>query len=166
MAIITFGLADPGDWDWELEGGHLMYAPGEWVNDYAAPLQPDPSLPIYSQTPGTLRSSSLPLQQIVDDVMNSGAAVNPYFTTVDDSNFLCNFIGYHANWYHELHASPGDSAWNIAAGHIHVGGRISSGDGWYATTVTLRSLITYLDTVVPEPGSLVLLLAAVALRRR
>jgi hypothetical protein len=164
-AIITFGLADLNDRDWELEGGHTMYAINMWDPDYVTPTRPSPASPIGSQTPGTFRASSLPMDSIVSDLLGSGVNVTPYSTTGDTSKFLCNFIGYHACWYHDMHSAASDPAQCFAAGHIHVGGLVSDLEGQLATEVTLRSLTAYLDTLVPEPTSAALLLVVFALAR-
>ena len=159
VAIITFGRAG-NDYNWELEGGHRMCAvdppppdpPCIWGNDYLDPRQPTPELPIYDETMGTERWSTLPLQEVVDAVNAEVPALNAFYSIIDDSNFLCNFIGYHATWYHDLHADPEDPSWNVATGHIHVGYHMSLDDAIQATEVTLRALIEYLDTQLPTPG--------------
>jgi hypothetical protein len=144
VAIITTGRADY-DFDWELEGGHRNWATEQWGYDYLAPFQPTPELPISGEPPNTLRYSSLPMQAIVDAVGSQVPGVYAYYTALDTSNFLCNFLGYHATWYHDEHSSPADPAWNVAAGHIHVGYQMELRDAVLATEVTLRTLIDYLN---------------------
>ncbi|MGB2984787.1 MAG: hypothetical protein WBE26_02800, partial [Phycisphaerae bacterium] len=151
VAIITFGRADP-DFDWELEGGHRMLQLGDWSDDYLAPSQPTPELPIADETPGTQRWSSLPLQAIVDAVGAAVPNLDSYHTYIDDSDFLCNFIGYHATWYHDQHSDPEDPVWNVAAGHVHVGSTMELEDAILATEVTLRTLVEYLNTQLPMRG--------------
>ena len=151
IAVITTGRAD-FDYDWELEGGHRMYELFIWADDYLEPFKPTPELPIADETPGTERDSTLPLQAIVDAVTAEVPNVDPYFTSLDTSNFLCNFVGYHATWYHNLHSNPHDPAFNFAAGHIHVGFHMELEDAVLATEVTLRTLTDYLDAELPVRG--------------
>ena len=148
IAIITFGRSG-NDHDWELEGGHRMYELSQWTADYEAPTRPTAELPIADETPGTERMSTLPLDAIIDAIEAEVPALYPYATTIDTSKFLCNFAGYHANWYHEDHLTPGDPAWNAAAGHIHVGYAMTLEEAVLATEVTVRTLTGYLDEVIP-----------------
>ncbi|MBU0718000.1 MAG: hypothetical protein KJ749_07115 [Planctomycetes bacterium] len=151
IAIITTGRAD-NDYDWELEGGHHMYDLGNWAPDYLVPRYPTEDLPIADETVGNERWSTLPITEIVDAVEAEVPGVYAYSEPIDDSNFLCNFVGYHATWYHDEHADPADPAWNIASGHIHVGYHMTLANAILATEVTVRTLIDYLDTVLPMRG--------------
>jgi pyrrolidone-carboxylate peptidase len=144
VAIITTGRTG-NTYEWRLEGGHRNYAPGAWVPDYLSPYYPTPELPIANEPYPFDRWSTLPLQRIVDAVILSGANVSPYTTTIDDSAFLCNFVGYHACWYHDLHHDPADPRRVVAAGHIHVGYAMTLADAVIATEASLRALIEYLD---------------------
>jgi hypothetical protein len=153
LAIISFGRADD-DLDWELEGGNRTYAPEYWYADYQYPYQPTPELPITKEPHGRERLSSLPLQAIVDAVSKSGANVYPYYTTMDDSLFLCDFMGYHVNWWHDQHADPNDPARNVMAGFIHLGSLIAINDAILATKVTVRTVARYLHQQVLTPGDL------------
>ncbi|MCK4340166.1 MAG: hypothetical protein KAY37_00395 [Phycisphaerae bacterium] len=164
IAIIGFGLAEP-DNDWEVEGGNRKYSLNYWDPDFLSPRQPTEDLPIAGE-PNGYRWASLPMQEIVDAVAAEVPSLNPYYTTNDSSKFLCNFMGYHANWYHDLHADPSDPAWNITAGFIHVGSDMSLDDAMLATEVTFHTVIDYIDTIVPEPSSALLLLGVLPLLRR
>ena len=165
VAIIAFGRAED-NFDWRVEGASRNLPLDQWADDYVAPLRPTPDLPIYSETPGRIRASSLPMQQIVDAVTLTVPGATTYSTTLDTSNFLCDFIGYHANWYHDLHANPDDPAWNVASGFIHVGSMLSTVPGRRATEASLRALTDYVDTVVPEPSAALLVVVGVMLLRR
>lgn len=168
LAIITFGLGSD-DRSWEIEWQYRNL--DTWVNDFQQPRQPTPSPPDASVPAGTVRYSSLPMEDIASAV-NAAQADIDVDAFVDYSNFaggyLCEYIGYHASWYHDLHADPTDAAWNIAAGHIHVGGQLWRRAARTATEITLRELTAYLDTQIPEPGAFFLLasLGVFALRRR
>ncbi len=152
-ANITFSRAGM-DRDWELEGGNHMFPLDDWADDYLYPFKPGPPLPIADETPGTDRWSTLPMEAIVDAVSAAVPNLDPYYTVIDDSNFLSNYIGYHGTWYHDLHADPADPAWNVAAGHVHVGSAMDLEDAILATEVTVRTLIDYLDSQLPVPGDL------------
>ncbi len=166
VAIISFGRAD-WDFDWEVEGGNKTYALSGWDPDYLDPVRPTPDLPIANETPGTIRYSSLSMQQIVDAVNAEVGPAYAYKTTLDTSKFLCDFIGYHANWYQDLHADPSDPAWCVSAGLIHVGFRLTQADADQATLVTLRTLTDYVDTLIPEPGTgMLVMIGLVMLGRR
>ncbi|MFN0136702.1 MAG: hypothetical protein ACKVS9_11375 [Phycisphaerae bacterium] len=168
VAIITFSRGHD-DRSWELESRNIKWERQGWFPDYLLPLRPTADLPIFDEPDNTIRDSSLPMNAIRGAVNAAGLGVNSYIDTGDEfgGNFVSNFIGYHGLWYHDLHSDPSDPRWNIAAGHIHVGIQTSTEQGRAATELTLRELTTYLDTVIPEPGSLALLLfAGVALPRR
>lgn len=154
VAIITTGRAGD-DTDWEVEWRHRNLACLLWTNDYLDPLKPTPCPPDESQPGGYIRYSSLPMQQIADAVNDAGLDVNAFVDTSSyGGNFLCEFIGYHANWYHELHADPDDPLWLVAGGHIHVGSLVELADAVEATEITLRTLIGQLDARMLCPGDL------------
>jgi pyrrolidone-carboxylate peptidase len=154
VAIITFGLAGE-DSDWELEWRlrNLRCTISGWINDYEDPYKPTPCPPDESQPEGHIRYSTLPMQDIVDAVNEAGLGINAF---IDDTTwagrFLCEFIGYHATWYHDLHAAPGDPAPNVAAGHIHVGSLIDLPEAIAAAEITVRSLIHHVDVQTITPG--------------
>ena len=154
IALITFSRGRPGI-EWNLEGGNRTYVSNEWTADYLSPLRPTAELPIMIQEPPlTERYSTLPMEAIFAAVQASGANVDPFSSVIDESRFLSNFIGYHGTWYHTMHASPSDPAWNIAAGHIHVGINTALADAIVATEATLRTLIAHVDSVRFTRGDL------------
>ncbi|MCA9250590.1 MAG: hypothetical protein R3E58_08485 [Phycisphaerae bacterium] len=147
IAIITFSRANTAN-GWELEGGNRTYSSSvfpTWSNDYLVPLKPTAELPSFDETPETERFSTLPIDAIITEVVASGANVDPFSTVIDTGRFLSNYIGYHGNWYHELHADKADPFWNIAGGHIHVGSGTNLPDAVQASEVTLRVLTAHLD---------------------
>lgn len=154
IAIMTFGLAGV-DYDWELEWRVRNLDCGfvGWIADYEAPTKPTPCPPDEGEAAGFIRYSTLPVQDIVDAVNDAGLGINAF---IDDTTwagrFLCEFIGYHASWYQELHADPGDPAWNVAAGHTHVGSLIDLPEAIAATEISLRSLIHHVDVQTVTPG--------------
>ena len=165
IAIISFGLAEENN-DWRVEGGNRKYSASYWYQDYLYPQRPTSDLPIYHE-PNGYRWSSLPMTDIVDAVNIAVPTLNAHQTNNDTSRFLCNFLGYHVNWYHDMHSAPSDEAWNIAAGFIHVGSNMTLAEGELATQTTLRTVIDYVNTVVPEPGAgLLFMLVLPVMRRR
>ncbi len=149
IAIITFSRAD-FDFDWECEGGNRYYQASSWTPDYLAPTRPTPELPSFNEPHLNVRNSTLPMTAIVTAVNAEVPNLFAYQTSLDAGAFLSNYIGYHGCWYHALHASLDDPAWNVAAGHIHVGYAMSMVDAIEATEVSLRVLIDHVDAQV-EP---------------
>lgn len=145
IALMTFSRAG-FDHDWEMEGGNRTYAAEDWTPDFTAPTQPTPELPIMmEEPPGTERRSSQPMQRIVDAVNQEVPALDAYIASFDNSMYLSNFIGYHGNWYHDLHEDADDPLWTITGGHVHVGYAMNLADAVHATEVTLRTLIAHVD---------------------
>ena len=158
VAIITFGRGGNFD-EWEIESRARNL--DQWVDDYEDPRQPTPAAPDPNVPVDHIRYSSLPMDNIADAV-NALADVNVDAWVDYDSPdfagaFLCEYIGYHAAWYHDLHSDPSDPYWNAAAGHIHVGRRVGQVNGRIATEASLREVIDYVDSLVPEPTSIALL---------
>ena len=153
LALLSFGLA-ANDLKWRLEGGNITYQNNQWDNDYLSPRVPTYELPIYYETPGTERYTTLPTQQIVAALTASGVNVLPVVSFLDFSRFLCDYMGYHVNWYHDLHADYADPAWTAAAGFIHVGQQVTLENAILASEITVRTLISHLDTLMPVPGDL------------
>ena len=145
IAIVTFSRTN-ADFSWEVEQNAYNFQ--TWTNDFTAPLQPTPTPPDASVPAQTLRTSTLPMQAIVDAVNGSGLGLNGFIcTAVHSGSFLSGYIAYHGMWYQSLHSSPQDPAWCIAAGHIHVGDTIAWPTARAATELTVRTLIRRLDQV-------------------
>ncbi len=166
VAIITFSRGSRNR-TWEIESQQRNLE--TWVPDYDAPTQPTPSPPDGSVPAGHIRPSTLPMDQIAADV---GASDVNVFPVIDQNGFgggfLSEFIAYHGVWYQSIHSSPTDEAWSVAAGHIHVGQLVTVEDGIEATEITLRTLTSYVDSVIPAPSSAMTigLLGLAASRRR
>lgn len=153
VAIITFsrGSDTPA---WEIEARARKLPLNQWTPDYIAPTRPTADLPIASEPDNFIRFSSLPMDQIRDAV-NAANLGFPAF--IDSSNlfggtFVSEFTSYHSSWYANLHSSPNDPSWCVAGGHIHVGGFTNPGQAAIATQITLRTLIDYVDGVIPAPS--------------
>lgn len=153
IAIVAYGRAGY-DWDWELEGGNRMYSLSTWSNDYVYPYDPTPELPIADEVAGTERMSSLPMQAIVDAVEAAVPALAPYSTAIDTSRFLCNYMGYHVNWYQDVHDDPYDPHRCYLAGFIHLGSRMTVDEAMLGNEATLRATLEALDGVRRWPGDM------------
>jgi len=147
VAVVTTGRT-ANNFDWRLEGGARNYAASSWSADYLDPRRPTPELPIAGEPVPNDRMSTLPIQEIIDAVLLSGSNANPFTTTIDTSSFLCDFNGYHANWYYALHSAPDDPYRCWAAGHVHVGYAMTLTDAEIAAEATIRTLIAHLDAVI------------------
>jgi hypothetical protein len=170
LAIITFGRGNPG-LNWQLEYRYRNLPSIGWTRDYRAPLRPTPAPPDSSMPASGYRYSSLPMEEIQDAVNDADLGLTSEINWTGNAGaFLCEYIGYHAAWYNALHSDPSAEFRNFAGGHIHVGTEVTAEQGYEATEITLRTLTTYLDSVIPEPSSgllaLVLLTAAAVVRRR
>lgn len=167
LAIITFswtsGKTGYDGKDWELETRNRNRT--DWVDDFVAPFKPEPNPPDASLPAFAYRYSSLPLWQIRASIAQANVGVEAYFDSGTGGNYLSEYIGYHGLWYQGIHSDPNDPNWCVAAGHIHVGQNVTTQEGFAGTAVTLRALMDYLDTVVPEPTSLALF-SLLLLRRR
>lgn len=165
VAIITFSRAsarNPPRWEVEAKQRNLQ----TWIDDYEAPFQPTPAPPDGSQPAGYVRESTLPMQDIVDAVADANLGITPFISENYGGGFLSEFIAYHGTWYQDLHSDPGDAAWCVAAGHIHVDYSMTLDQAIAATDVTLRVLTDYVDTIIPEPAVLGAALVALLLTPR
>lgn len=166
VALITFSRGN-NDKSWEIEWRQRNLR--TWIDDYEAPYQPTPSPPDDSQRAGFVRYSSLPMEEIRKAVNDANLGVNAYIDrTGYGGGFLSEFIAYHGTWYRDIHQDKSDPAWTIAAGHIHVGSRVTKEVGAQAVDVTLDTLLDYVDTIIPEPatGFAAIILMFIARRRR
>lgn len=166
LAIITFSRGSRSIQPrWEIEWRQRNLS--TWIDDFEAPFQPTPSPPDASVPAGTIRFSSLPMEDIRDNINAAGIGVDAFIDQRGfGGRFVSEFIAYHGTWYHDLHADPTDPAWNIAAGHVHVSFPMDLGPAIQATDITLRTLTDYLDTRVPEPASAALLAGGLLLAYR
>lgn len=153
VAILTFswtaGRQHHNNADWELEARNRNRS--SWLDDYSAPAQPamvppDPTLPANAE-----RYSSLPMREIRDAVNAADVGVSSYiddYSSTAAGSFLSEYLAYKALRYHDENSDPAGDAWNIAAGHIHVGQNTTPAAAALATTVTLRTLTNYLSDII------------------
>lgn len=152
VAIITFSRGSAGS-NWEIEYRQRNRA--VWIGDYDAPFQPTPSPPDGTVPAETIRYSSLPMERIEAAVDAAGLGIDARIDMNSQSmggGFLSEFMAYHGVWYQSIHGSASDEAWNVAAGHIHVGTTTPLAAATVATEITLRELIDHVDMIVPAPG--------------
>jgi hypothetical protein len=162
VAIITFSRGATG-MDWELEMNQRNIR--NWARDYVAPFRPTPNPPDDSVPVNYVRPSTLPVDAIRDAVDAANLGLNAFVdVNGNGGGFLSEFIAYHGVWYQDIHKGLDDPARSVAAGHIHVGTNVSIENGKMAAEISLRELISYVDSVlVPEPSSLSLLFLATLL---
>lgn len=151
VAIITFSRGSLGS-RWEIE--NVQRNLQTWIDDYEAPFQPTPSPPDASVPANFVRYSSLPMVNIRNAVNSAGLGVNAFIDqTGGGGGFVSEFMAYHGTWYKSLHDTSSDPDWCVAAGHIHVGTQVTTAQGFAATKISLRELITYVNTQLPTPGT-------------
>jgi hypothetical protein len=169
VAIISFSRGNAGS-SWEIESAHRKLKLNLWTNDYLAPFQPTSDMPIALEPDNTRRTSSLPMTNIRTAVTNLGLPMSVFIDTSTQygGTFVSEFTGYHSAWYAAMHSNVNDPNRCVAGGHIHVGINTPTADAVLATQTTLRELTTYVDTMVPAPGTFALIpaLAFVTRRRR
>lgn len=146
IAMITFSRGSRNR-AWEVEMNQFNRA--QWIADYEEPLHPDPSPPDESVPAETLRLSTLPVQEIVDAVNDADLGLDAFICFAGDGGgFLSEFIAYHGVWYQSIYESPADPDWCIAAGHVHVGSLVDWDIAEQAVDITIREVITHVDTIV------------------
>lgn len=146
IAIVTFSRTNAAS-SWEAEMN--SYNSATWVADYVAPTQPTPAPPDASVPAGTLRTSTLPMVEIVTDVLEANLGLNAFICQSQSAgNFVSGFMAYHGCWYQSLHTQPSDPAWCVAAGHVHVGSGLSWDTARRAAEVTLRTVIRHVDRTI------------------
>ncbi len=170
-AIITFswtqGNIFKGGKDWEIENRNRNRS--TWTDDYQAPFKPDKMPPDDSIAANAWRYSTLPEEKIKTAVNGLGLGLDAFIDNNGGGSFLSEYIGYHGVWYQNAHSSASDPYQCFAAGHIHVGSKVTVEQGRMATEITVDQLMDYLDTVVPGPGPVVALGAGMvwsAVRRK
>ncbi len=152
VAIITFSRGSSGLL-WELETRQRNLR--SWAIDYMAPYRPTPNPPDSSVPTNFVRPSTLPVDNIVDAVNAADLGLNAFVdVNGNGGGFLSEFIAYHGVWYQDLHKDVNDPVRSVAAGHIHVGTDVSIETGRLAAEISLRELISHVDSIlVPEPSS-------------
>lgn len=153
LGIITFSRGFQ-NFNWTVEGGNRTYPTFVWEADFTAPLRPEAGIPLIDLEPPFMeRFSTLPGNQIIHSIQHEPAlaTVNPIVSSIDETTYLSNFIGYHGCWWHATHAVPSVPGYNAAAGHIHVGAFINLTQAQLAAILSIRALTNHLDTIVLNP---------------
>jgi hypothetical protein len=170
VAIITFSRGSPGN-NWELESRARKLPLNQWAPDYLAPTRPTPDLPIAQEPDNTIRQSSLPMTNIRNAVNAAGLGTTSFIDTSNafGGTFVSEFTSYHSAWYAELNSAPTNPFRCVAGGHIHVGIDTPVASATTATQITLRELITHVNTIVPAPSTATIAIGALGvagLRRK
>jgi len=148
IAIITFSRGFI-DYSWELE--YNYYNRLNWYPDYYPPYLPTPNPPDEGVENYFIRNSSLPMEEIMNNINNADIGLDSYIDwSGDPGSFVSEFMGYHGVWYHDTNQSGDDRC--ITAGHVHVGGLIDTNTAKLAAKSTIRTVIDYLDQFVYISG--------------
>jgi hypothetical protein len=153
VVVMTFGRAGD-DYLWEVEYRQRNLPSDSWFADYLAPLRPTPAPPDGAMPQSYVRWSSLPVLSIVDAVNNAAPGVLAFHDAGFCGAFLCEYIAYHACWYHDLHAERSDPLWVGLAGHTHVGGYVGLQSAIQSTEITLRTVLEHMDAQFVVRGDL------------
>ena len=141
IAIITFSRGYI-DQSWELENNY--YNRTNWYNDYSSPFLPTPNPPDTEEESFYLRNSTLPMNEIIENIDNLQIGLNSYIDVDGDpGHFVSEFMGYHGVWYRDLNLNGEFKC--LSAGHVHVGGQIDTQTARIAADETIRTLTNYLD---------------------
>lgn len=175
VAVITFSWGG-GDRRWEIEaveGGHSGGGSNpafDWVSDaYGSATHPTQATidgrswnAISTYRNGSRLSTQLPVQDILDATTGFGFA-NVFVDQNTSGNYLSGFMGLHGLYYNSITVD------NLAAGHIHVGSGLSVTQATMLTEATLAAVLVDINRQIPEPSTLLLTAAALAIiltRRR
>jgi len=146
MAMITFSRGYD-DHSWEVETRQRNLPEYMWIDDYLAPLKPTPAPPDESMPPSYARWTSLPVEMIADEVNAAALGINAYVDSTGYCGaFLSEFMAYHGVWYHDIHVDMYDPLWNLAGGHIHVGGQVPAATAALAAEISLRVVLMSVDS--------------------
>ena len=148
VAIITFSRGFI-DYSWELE--YNYYNRLNWISDYYPPYLPTPNPPDEYVENYFIRHSSLPMQEIMENINNANIGLDSYIDWYGDpGRFVSEFMGYHGVWYRDINQLGNDRC--VTAGHVHVGGLIDVETAKIATHSTIRTVIDYLDQFIYLSG--------------
>jgi pyrrolidone-carboxylate peptidase len=144
VAIITFSRGNPGsNWEVEHNANNFPY----WLPDFEKPNFPTPAPPDADEPAYFLRTSTLPMEAIVQSLIDSQLPLRPYVCySFGSGSYLSGFLAYHGMWYQGLHAAADDPAQCVAAGHIHVGAHVPLEVAEQAATITVREVLRALKT--------------------
>ena len=151
VAVITFSRGYI-DRSWELEFNY--YNRTNWYPDYSSPTLPTPNPPDSLEESYLLRNSSLPMEEIVNDIGHTTLDIEPYIDwDGDPGRFVSEFMGYHGVWYHDINLYN-DQSPCLTAGHVHVGGQLEVETARAAAEETIRTVIEHIDDLYYVAGDL------------
>jgi len=146
-AIITFSRGRGQD-DWELEIGARNRE--NWIADLSEAGKPEPNPPDDSVPSGFWRPSTLPMEQIKRAVNDAPLNIRAHIDrTGNVGRFLSEYIAYLGLKYQHEHCQDRSSHLCVAAGHIHVGRRVTVADASVAVEITLKEVIDALEERLP-----------------
>jgi hypothetical protein len=113
--------------------------------------------PVLADAPGHVRFSNLPMHDIAEAVRAAmpGTAIAPFVYPYDPrntapgafcGNYLSGYIAYLAAMYRDRHQPP-DANPCLLTGHIHVGRYVTADTGTIATEISLRQIISTMQTM-------------------
>jgi hypothetical protein len=150
IAIITFSRGYI-DFSWELEWQYFNHY--NWVADFTEPFIPTPCPPDSSFPPNSPRYSSLPMDQIINEIEIANIGLYPYIDYTNGAGaYLSEFMGYHGVWNKAKMDSMHVPC--IVAGHVHVGGLIDWDTARQAVEITLREVIEVVNEYQNTPGDI------------
>jgi hypothetical protein len=147
--IITFSRGFI-DYSWELE--YNFYNRTNWYADFTAPFFPTPNPPDSDVPTNFLRNSTLPMEEIMNEINSSDLGLNSYIDiNGDPGHYVSEFMGYHGVWYHDLYQFDNVNPCYLA-GHVHVGGLIDWETAQQAAELTIAKVIEELEEYEYTPG--------------
>jgi len=147
--IITFSRGYI-DYSWELE--YNFYNRTNWYADFTTPFFPTPNPPDSDAPINFLRNSTLPMEEIMNEINSSDLGLNSYIDiNGDPGHYVSEFMGYHGVWYHDLYQFDNVNPCYLA-GHVHVGGLIDWDTAQQAAELTIAKVIEELEEYEYIPG--------------
>ncbi len=132
VAVISFGA---GNGPWEIESGARNL--NSWVSDGNLPYYPTPNPPDSTTAVNTVRSSTLPLEEIYNSVNNETTITARIDTTNNLGAYICEFTGFLDAWYHDNNQDE-SSFPCYKSGFIHVKSNLPLSSVTKAANITVR----------------------------
>ena len=137
---------------WEVE--YQSKNRDNWMADWKIPYYPTPNPPDSSKPVDYVRYSTLPCEEIAEEVNKNTNYKGFVDWNGSPGNYLCGYMAYLDMWYQDMHSSPADPYICYAAGFIHVGSEYGLKTAMKATNITIRETIKYLNKLIPSSKTL------------